>query len=332
MKRVTIKDVAVRAGVSFATVSRVLDDRPEISDATKARVRAACAEMGYVPNKAARGLVMKNTKTIGLIVPDISNPYFSGLGLSVEMRARENGYRVLLCNSLREEAREILVLDSLLSQQIDGLIIAPVSPGSQRKLEHALGSTPRVYLGNNHDDQCSYVVVDNKRGAYEATRYLLCLGHRDIAFLGGREGSRTRHFRIAGFRKAMEEAGLSGREYPSPAEGDSYQHNHARALQLFREGPLPHAIFAYSDRIALSVLQAAEECGVRIPEDVSLLGFDNIDFAGLPRINLTTVSQHKAELGRRAVDHLFAQIAGDMTPVADILEPELIIRDTCRRR
>lgn len=332
MKRVTIKDVAARAGVSFATVSRVLSDRSEISDATKLRVRAVCQELDYVPNNAARGLVLRSTNTLGLIVPDVSNPYFSGVALAVETTARQHGYRLLLCNSLREEERESLVLESLLSQQIDGLIIAPVSPVSQQRLERALGTTPRVYLGNNHNDACSYVSVDNQLGAYEATRYLLCLGHRDIVFLGGREGSRTRQFRSAGFRAAMDEAGLTGREYPSPAEGDSWVRNHENALALFRQRPLPDAIFAYSDRIALTVIQAAGECGVRIPEDVSLIGFDNIAFASLPRINLTTVSQHKGAIGRKAVARLLAQIDGDLTATADMLEPELIIRETCRHR
>ena len=331
MKRVTIKDVAARAGVSFATVSRVLDDRPEISGATKERVRAACNELGYVPNIAARGLVKKNTKTIGLVVTDISNPYFSGIANAVEETARKNGYRVLLCNSYREQARETAVLDSLLRQQIDGLIISPVSPDTQKRLEAIRGIPPLVYLGNNHDGHCSYVMIDNKRGAYEGTRYLICLGHREIAYVAGRADSMIMHHRHAGYLQAMREAGLEGRIYPCAVGDNSPNRNYDIAKRVLTEGPLPTAIFAYSDRAAYDVMRVADERGIRIPEDLSLIGFDNLSYSALPRINLTSVSQHKYELGRIAVARLLDKIGGDAIEHHDVLAPELIIRTTCRK-
>lgn len=330
MKRVTLKDVAARAGVSFSTVSRALNDRPEISAQTKAQVNAACKELGYIPNIAARGLVRRETRTIGLLVPDISNDYFAGVALAVEETARENGYRVLVCSSLRDPVRESEALDGLLSQQVDGVILAPVSVTSARQLEQMLQSVPHIYLGNNHSDTCSYVVVDNKRGAYEATRYLLCLGHRNILFLGGHTDSLTRQYRVRGFRKAMEEtADTKAQEL---VECDSAQQTDRMIEHLLREKDLPDAIFAYSDRIALRVLQAADECGIAIPDQLSLMGFDNISYADLPRINLTTVSQHKGHIGHTAVLRLLAQIGGSTEQTVDVLKPELMIRGTCRAR
>lgn len=332
-KRATIKDVAALAGVSFSTVSRALDDRPEISPQTKKRVRAACEQLGYVRNIAAQGLTGQATHTLGFIVPDVSNPYFSGMATAIERRAAENGYRVLLSNSMRDQTQELQGIDSLLSRQIDGILISAISPQSQARHRELLGDLPCVYVGVNHDEECSYVMADNDAGAYEAAKYLVSLGHRDILFFGGRVSSRTRAIRLRGFRRALAEAGLEGRGLPAPAEGGVMrQWSYTRALELFQTRPLPDAIFAYSDLTALKVMEAAEECGVRIPRDVSLLGYDNGSFAALPRINLTTVSQHKFQLGRIAVDRLLAQIRGDSARTVDVLQPELIVRSTCVRK
>lgn len=204
MKRATIKDVAALAGVSAATVSRALDDRPEISGETKEKVRAACRRLGYVPNAAARGLTGRRTNVIGMVVPDVSNPYFSGMATAIERRAAQEGYRLLLSNSMRSEEQEIRAIDQFLARQIDGLLVAAISPVPGPPW----GADPRapcVYIGVNHSEACSYVMSDNTAGAYEATRYLLSLGHRDILFFGGRDTSRTRELRIKGFYQAMAE-------------------------------------------------------------------------------------------------------------------------------
>ena len=328
-KRATIKDVAALAGVSAATVSRALDDRPEISDETKARVRSACAQLGYVPNAAARGLAGHATHTIGLVLPDISNPYFSGMATAIEETAAAHGYRVFLSNSLRKEERELRAVENLVARQVDGILVNPVSPESQLFHREILGELPYICIGANHDEKPSYVMVDNEAGAYAAARYLIRLGHRDILFLGGRTTSRTREQRIRGFRRALAEAGLEGRELPAPPDVTLMrQWSYETALELL-EGPLPDAIFAYSDMTALKVLEAAEQRGVRIPEDLSVVGYDNIAFGALPRIDLTTVSQHKYRQGQIAVERLLEKIGGSEKHTADILEPELIIRSTC---
>lgn len=328
-KRATIKDVAALAGVSAATVSRALDDRPEISSETKERVRLACAQLGYVPNAAARGLSGHATHTIGLVLPDISNPYFSGMATAIEETAAAHGCRVFLSNSLRKEDRELRAIENLVARQVDGILVNPVSPESQLRHREVLGELPCVYLGANHDESPSYVMADNETGAYAAARYLIRLGHRDILFLGGRTTSRTREQRIRGFRRALAEAGLEGRELPAPPNVTLMrQWSYETALELLK-GPLPDAIFAYSDMTALKVLEAAEERGVRIPEDLSMVGYDNIAFGALHRIHLTTVSQHKYQQGQIAVERLLEKINGSRAHTEDILEPELIIRSTC---
>ena len=330
-KRATIKDVAALAGVSTATVSRALDDRPEISGETKAKVRAACAQLGYVPNAAARGLTGHATHTIGLVVPDISNPYCSGMATAIEQTAAAHGYRVFLSNSLRKEERELQAIENFAARQVDGILIIPISPQTQTRHREILGSLPCVYLGANHDADCSYVMTDNEAGAYDAVRYLIRLGHRDILFLGGRTTSRTREQRIHGFRRALAEAGLEGRELPAPPDVTLMRRWSYEAASELLKGPLPDAIFAFSDMTALKILEAAEECGIRIPEDVSLLGYDNIAFAALPRIHLTTVSQHKFQQSRIAVERLLEKISGSAEQTVDLLAPELIIRSTCSK-
>ena len=330
-KRATIKDVAALAGVSAATVSRALDDRPEISTETKESVRAACAQLGYVPNAAARGLVGQATHTIGLVVPDISNPYFSGMATAIEQTAAAHGYRVFLSNSLRKPEQELRAIENFTARQVDGVLISPISPQTQARHRDILGNLPCVYLGVNHGENCSYVMADNEAGAYLAARYLIQLGHRDILFLGGRPTSRTRELRLRGFHRALEEAGLEGRELPAPPNVTLMRQWSYEAASELLKGPLPDAIFAFSDMTALKILEAAEERGVRIPEDVSLVGYDNIAFTALSRIHLTTVSQHKFQQSRIAVERLLEKIGGSRSNTVDLLEPELIIRSTCAK-
>ena len=253
------------------------------------------------------------------------------LRAAIEQRAAERGYRVLLSNSMRIQEQELKGIDGFLSRQIDGVLISALSPASQALHKERLGNLPCVYMGVNHGDACSYVMADNEVGAYEATRYLVGLGHRDILFFGGRTTSRTRTLRIRGFHRALAEAGLKGRDLAAPADvGLMRNWSYETALELFRrEGPLPEAIFAFSDVTALKIMEAAEECGISIPDDVSLVGYDNISFTALPRIHLTTVSQKKFRQGRIAVDRLVEQIEGERKQTVDLLQPELMIRSSC---
>ena len=332
MKRITVRDIASMAGVSPSTVSRALNDHPAISPQTKKAVRDACRALNYVPDITAKGLSGHETHTIGIVVPDISNPYFSALCTAMEDRVAAAGYRMILINTLHQPAYELEAIDQLLSHQVDGMLIAACSPESQARHERLLEGTPCVYLGSNHGPGCSFVEADNARGAYEAAQYLHLLGHREIVFLGGRRGSRTLEQRLRGYRRSMTQNGLPCREIIwAGEESGLLEWCGAQAEALFRGG-CPDAILAYSDMVSIQILQAAEARGLRAPEDFSLIGFDNISFGSLPQLGLTTVSQKKFTAGRLAVDRLLEKIGGEDARGPDILQPELIIRATCKKR
>lgn len=333
MKRITVRDVAALAGVSSSTVSRALNDHPSISPETKKAVRDACGALNYVPDITAKGLSGHDTHTIGVIIPDISNPYFSALCMAVETCAAERNYRVILTNTLHDPAYELDAVDQMLSQRVDGMLISACSPQSQEAHAAMLRDTPCVYMGSNHGPNCSYVETDNERGAYEATQYLHLLGHRRILFLGGKQGSRTLEQRLRGYRRSMALNGLCTQEIVLHGpESGIRQWCGEQALSIFQSGDLPDAFIAYSDILATRVLDAAEMCGFHAPEDFSIVGFDNITFSSLPQIGLTSVSHRKFSMGRLAVKRLLEKINGDSAQTADILETELLIRSTCRKR
>ena len=328
--RVTIKDIAAAAGVSYGTVSRALADSREISEPTKKRIRALCDQMGYVPNLAARSLVTHASHVIGLLVPDISNPYFAHIAMEIEARASEAGYQLLVCNSMRSAELEYTAAERLLRQQVDGLIVSAFTRGSMMALRGLCGSLPVVYLGDNHDGDCCYVSTDNTRGGYLGGQYLTSLGHRRIAFLGGRASSATNSARLKGFHQAMEEAGAEPVIVECPPELDYTTRYITLARQFLTSDHGASAVFAYSDRFALGIMQAASEYGLRIPEDLSLIGYDNISHASLPRIMLSTISHHKLQLAQQATLRLLSRIAGDTNQYHDISQPSLIVRGSCQ--
>lgn len=330
MKRATVRDVAALAGVSTSTVSRALNDHPAISPGTKRAVREACAALNYLPDITAKGLSGHETNTVAIIVPDISNPYFSVLCTAMESRAAERGYRVILANTLHDPAFEREAVEQLLSYRVDGMLVNPCSPSADYGA--LLGEVPCVYLGSNHGPDCSFVEADNARGAYEAAQYLQLLGHRDIVFLGGRRGSRTLEQRLEGYRRSMALGGLPCRELTwEGEEGRLLSWCGEQAAALFRGGRVPDAFLAYSDMTAVRIIEEAEAFGLHAPEDFSVIGFDNLALGGLPQMGLTTVSQRKFRAGQLAVDRLLEKLAGDRSRTVDILQPELIIRDTCRK-
>lgn len=332
MRRVTLRDVAALARVSSSTVSRALNDHPAITPATKAAVRSACEKLGYVPDLAAKSLAGHGTQTIGIIIPDISNPYFSALCTAAESYAAEQGYRVILANTLHDPDYELEAVDQMLAQQVEGLLISACSPDSQSRHTRMTGTLPCVYLGSNHGPHCSFVEADNARGAFEAAQYLALLGHRRIVFFGGRQGSRTLDQRLTGYRRSMALNGLAPREIILRQKGGKLREwCRQQALSLFRSGDVPDAFLVYSDALATRVLDAAERYGLHVPEDFSIIGFDNILFSQMPQVGLTSVSQQKKCAGRLAAQRLFEKIGGAQGDSADILPTELIIRTSCRK-
>lgn len=334
MKKITARDVAALAGVSPATVSRALNDHPAISAKTKEAVRKACEALQYVPDLTARSLTGHRTNTIGVIIPDISNPYYSALCTAIERHAAGQGYRVMLSNTLHDPERELAAIDQMLSQQVDGLIISAYSPRSQSLHQGLVKSTPCLYVGSNHGPDCSYIEIDNESGAYEATQFLYHLGHRNMMFFGGRSGSRTLEQRLMGYRRSMRANHLPPKEVFAPDTVVGLRRwCREKASALLGENRFPGAILAYSDMMAMEVLDAAEAYGLSAPQDFSIIGFDNIILAQLPQIHLTTVTQCKSRVGRLAVERLLQRIesGGSAPRTTDVFQPELIPRSTCRK-
>lgn len=333
MKNVTIKDVAKAAGVSYSTVSRALSGSPEISEDTRARILQICKEMNYTANTVARAMVMKSTKLLGLILTDVNNPFMSELSYHIDRQSRARGYNIILCNSNRDMEQERELFELMLGRQVDGVILLPSGPESYESLCPYLSRIPTVFVGENlREAPESYVSVDNFHGARLGVEYLYELGHRDILYFGRRRGSTTHQLRAEGYAAACADLGLTPQYCNNTFSSTTIKYGYQLARQLFAQQRRFTAIFAATDTNALGILQAAEENGIRIPRDVSLLGFDNIRDSGLPRIDLTTVEQPKKMLASVAVDSLLDKIQNELSGYSHrILTPTLIERSSCRR-
>lgn len=336
MRRVTIKDIAQIAGVSYATVSRALSDSPEISEQTRSRILDICRKEGYRANVLARSLIRSKTNVLGLIIPDVTNPFYSELSLGIETYARSLGYNVMLCNSLRNDDTTAQLFDFLIGHQVDGIILAN-SYSEAKNWVHKYSSTiPIVLLSDAIDDSegggINAVSVDNLEGGRLAAEYLYALGHRKILYFGFRPSSVTHQMRFRGFCKALDPFGIVPEIIENPADSSSIANGYALGKTLFQRGFDGTAIFAAADSLALGVLQAADEFGVAVPEDISLFGFDNIIYSSLPKIMLSTIDQRKQLLAEAAVNILMEILNH---PERDefthrLIRPTLVIRRSCR--
>lgn len=334
MKNVTIKDVAKAAGVSYSTVSRALSGSPEISTETRERILQLCKEMNYSSSSATKVKVIKSTKLLGLILPSVNNPFMSELAYYINRQARARGYNIILCDSSRELEQEQELFQLMIGRQLDGAILIPCGPEGYKSLAPYLSQMPTVFVGENlRDLPESYVTVDNCRGAYLGVEYLYHMGHRDILYFGRRRNSTTHQLRAEGYETACKEFGLTPRFYDNIFSNTSIKYGYQLAKQLFAQERKYTAIFAATDTNALGIMKAAEELGIRIPEDISLLGFDNIRDSGLPRINLSTIEQPQKMLASVAVDTLLDKIQNELSGYSHrVLSTSLIERASCMPR
>ncbi len=327
---VTIHDVAVRAGVSATTVSHVVNGTRPVSSQLSERVHEATRELGYQPNALARSLRRKETHTIGLIVPDNSNPFFAEMAHSVEYTAYGSGHAVVLCNSDDDVEREALYLDLLLKRQVDGIVLvaAATSGDSLRALNQR--GLPLVVVDRDlpypaHD--C--VLTDHEAGGYAATEHLAQLGHKRIACIAGPSDLGSSTGRVAGHRAALRAAGLRV-DQSMVVRGDFRDHSGYVATQkLLKRAKPPTAIFACNDLMAIGAMAAARDAGLNVPEDISVVGFDDIHLAGYLNPPLTTIAQPMAELGRGAVELLLERLLDrSLPPRRVMLRNRLVIRRT----
>ncbi len=328
--RPTIFDVAARAGVSYATVSRVANGLPNVRTSTRQRVQAAMLELGYVANVTARALASGRTQAIGLLAQEIDNPFFSVVIKGIDHEFSGADYDLLLCTTHNRREKEAEYVARLAHGMVDGLLI--VLPHglpayvSQLRAEHF----PFVLI--DHDSEapgCNVVNAANRPGTREGIAYLIGLGHRRIGFITGRLDVGATHRRLAGYRDALEAAGIP-RDDTLVVEGDFLEaRGYDATIELLALPDRPTAIFASSDAAAFGVLGAARDAGLQVPGDLSVLGFDDIVEASYPSAALTTVRQPLREMGHVAVQRLMSVVADPTQPAERIvMETELIVRRT----
>ncbi len=327
----TLSEVAEEAGVSPTAVSRYLNNRIALPAATAERIDAAIAKLNYRPNLLAKRLSTGRTEAIGLVTPEISNPFFSELAAAVEADAQRHGYGVYISSTQGDRRREVDAIRRLYDQHVDGLIMITNQP-DDGTLAGMLGDQRNVVLLDEDVPGVSVprVFVQNEQGAYLATRHLIEAGHRDIALVSGPHDLMSVRERLSGFERAMAEAGFSTHAGWVLLGEYSREYGRSAAALLLASDPRPTAILACSDYLALGILAVARQMGVDVPGDISLVGFDDMPFAELVDPPLTTVRQPIAEMGRLAFGHLLALMNNEEVMPQARLPVDLIIRQSVR--
>jgi LacI family transcriptional regulator len=313
---VRLKDIAQHVGVSIMTVSKALRDAPDVSAVTKANIKSVALQMGYVPDSSAQGLRTKTTRLFGLLIPATANPVYARMLMAIEERAHELGYDILFAHSLNQPEREELCLRRFLSRRVDGLFISPVYrfEAEARIYQEVVASkTPTVLLGPPAPFCKSFASVEIEEliASQNATQHLLKLGHKRIAYLTGPPTAPWAHERFEGYRRALREAGLDVDDKLVFQSGSTIEDGTNAALQMLNEGCQATAVQAVSDLVAIGCANALLSQGLRIPDDISLVGFGNILTAEHFQVPLTTVRQPKFRLGIAAVDTMMSLIRGE---------------------
>ena len=324
----TIQDVARVAGVSPITVSRVLNHSGYASEETRSRVEAAVAELGYVPNTLARGLRSKRTNTLALVMTDITNPFFTLIARGVEDTASNAGYTVIFCNTDESEAEEKKYLNILVQKQVDGILLVPACSNPQSLKFLRSNEIPFVLIDRRVPGTRSDLVrSDSEQGAYNLTRYLIELGHKRIVTITGPREVSTSLDRASGYQRAMQEAGLADmiQVYYGSFTQDSGYELTGKALTLH---PRPTAFFGGNNFISIGIFKALRDASLTVPEDISVVGFDDLPASLLINPFLTVATQPAYQMGSQATDLLLKRIAGQLPKTSQevVLPIEMIVR------
>lgn len=333
---ITLRDIAERVGVSVSTVSRVLNGKAKkyrISSETQLKVEEAALKLQYKPNTLARGLRLSKTHTIGLVVPDVANPFFATVANSIQNQAQLQGYSIAICATNEDLEMELKYIDLLLGKRVDGLIVMPVG----QEFDHfkpLIGQDfPLVILDRIAEGlEVASVEVDNYAGSFSAVEHIIKMGHRNIAIIEGLRSTKVAKNRFEGFRDALFQYHLPMDE--NLIRGNDFRMNNGYfgTMELLDLDSPPTAIFATSNLITLGTLKAVTERGLCIPEDISLVAFDNSDLAPYLISPLTTVAQPTEQMGKVAVETLMGIINKQRRPNPRkiILQPTLIIRNSVK--
>lgn len=324
----TIREVAESAGVSYATVSHVINNTRVVSQETRERVLAAMSALDYRPNALARSLRQGKTNTLGLVLPDSANPFFAEISRSIEDEAFKKGYSVFLCNTELDTQRELFYVDVLSKKQVDGIIF--VAAGDQADSLNYLvqRNLPVVMIDRDVPNvEVDAVLTDHQLGGYLATRHLLELGHTRIACIAGPSTITPSAERMIGYRNALEKAGLAYDE-SLVLRGDYHAQSGLEITHtILQMKPRPTAIFALNDLMALGALRAAAEAGCSVPGELAIVGYDDLELAHFTNPPLTTIAQPKKEIGAQAVRLLIDRMSQKSRPPSRlVLPPRLIVR------
>jgi DNA-binding LacI/PurR family transcriptional regulator len=327
---VRLKDIAERASVSVMTVSKALRDEPDVSAATKTRLKLLAQQMGYVPDSTAQGLRTRTSKLFGLLLPSMTDPIFARMVLAIEGRAHELGYDIVFMHTLNSTEREEACIRRLLSRRVDGMFLSPVyriDPESRVYQELQSLHTPTVLLGPAARFCSSFlsVQVEDLLASYAATQHLIGLGHKRIAFLSGPQAAPWSHERFEGYRRALREAGMDVDDRLVFQAGTTVEDGAKTAMQILNESCEATAVQATSDLVAVGCADALLNQGIRIPEDMSVVGFGNILTSEYFRVPLTTIRQPKFRLGLAAVDAML-HLLRHQPAESKRLPAELIVR------
>jgi len=306
----TIKDIARHAGVSHTTVSRALHDSPLISSETIERIREIAAELGYRPSVAARSLKTNRSQALGVIVSHIADPYFSEILQGIDDVAQEYGYSLFIASAQHDPRREKAILQTMRDHRVDGVILcSPHFTAEESRQLHSY-DIPIVAINNQSAEEYQFAIYhDDVDGSKQATQHLIRLGHSRIAYLGDASSGRTTEERLSGFRKAMNEARLTVLgEYIYQLPGNSAEQGLAGAEYFLNLHLKPSAVICYNDMMAVGVLKGLLQGGLHVPVDMSVTGFDNIQYSSFTHPPLTTIDQPKRFLGAEAARMMLAQL------------------------
>ena len=341
-KTITIYDIAKEAGVSPSTVSRVLTGNAKVKEDKKVKILSIIKENNFKPNALARSLINKATKTIGFIVPDITNPFFSGVFLEAEKKALSLGYTMILCNSMNDNKMnrtgvESLYLDMLLEKQVDGIVImggrANEKKSGTEQIEELKAITdkiPVVFINGAMSGVKSYhVAADEVQGMNRLISYLAGQGHKKVGFIGGRKGITSTDIKHEAFIEAVKKGIFESKPEWMIDSNFSVEDGYESMNKLLDCKELPTAVMAVNDFTAIGVINAVMDRGLRVPEDISVTGFDGIYMTDAVRPRITTVSQNYSELGAKAVEIIDKLTLGEKVKRKHIVDTMILIKDSC---
>jgi LacI family transcriptional regulator len=328
----TIKDVAKKANVGVGTVSRVINNHPSVSDEIRKRVLLAIEELNYKPNAIARSLKIKSTKTIGVIIPDISSAFYPEIVRGIEDVAKDYNYNIILLNTDLKRDKEKEALNMLKEKKADGILFISNTINKNLKKEFKNTGIPIVLISTKDvDNEFHSVTIDNELASYSAVKYLINLGHKRIAMISGEKNDPNAGIpRLEGYKRALKESGIEADENLIFYGNYKFKSGYDAMQKILKLKDKPTAIFAASDTMAVGAASCAMQRGFNIPDDFSLVGFDGVELAEYFYPPITTVKQPRYEMGTKGMEILIKLMKGEEAPKNMVLSYEIVERKSCK--